>query len=80
MGSVRIVTIVRRIGIAAAQTMMEFAMLMSAMEAAEHVRATIASHVDATKVSTANMPAAENHPREQVLWLRLGQRRERREQ
>ena len=61
MGSVRIVTIVRRIGVAT-QTMTEFAMLMSAMEAAEHVRATIASHVDATKVSTAKMPATETTP------------------
>jgi hypothetical protein len=42
--------------------MTEFAMLMSAMEAAEHVRATVSTHVDATKVSTANMPAAETTP------------------
>jgi Asp-tRNA(Asn)/Glu-tRNA(Gln) amidotransferase A subunit family amidase len=61
MGLVRIATIVRRIGIAT-QTMTEFAMLMSAMEAAEHVRATVSTHVDATKVSTANMPTAKTTP------------------
>jgi hypothetical protein len=39
--------------------MTEFAMLMSTMEAAEHVRATVSANVDATKVSTAKMSAAE---------------------
>ena len=58
MGSVRIVTIVRRIGVAT-QTMTEFAMLMSTMDAAEHARATVSANVDATKVSTAKMSAAE---------------------
>jgi hypothetical protein len=32
------------------------------MEAAEHVRATVSTHVDATKVSTAKMPATETTP------------------
>jgi hypothetical protein len=39
--------------------MTEFAMLMSTMDAAEHVRATVSANVDATKVSTAKMSAAE---------------------